>query len=38
MGASGWHYFVAYQPDIDKALQELRVDVFKKGEYGAELA
>ena len=36
MGASGWHYFVPYQSEIDKALQELRDEVFKKGEYGAE--
>ena len=33
MGASGWNYFVAYQPDISKALQELREAVFQRGEY-----
>lgn len=36
MGASGWHYFVSYQSEIEKALQELREEVFKKGEYGEE--
>lgn len=36
MGASSWHYFVPYQPEIEKALQELREAVFKKGEYGEE--
>jgi hypothetical protein len=30
VGASGWHYFVPYQPDVDKALQELRQDVFQR--------
>jgi hypothetical protein len=33
MGASGWRYFVPYQPDIQQALQELREDVFKRGEF-----
>jgi hypothetical protein len=33
MGASGWNYFVPYQPDIFKALQELREAVFQRGEY-----
>jgi hypothetical protein len=28
MGASGWAYFVPYQPNIDLALQELRYQVF----------
>jgi hypothetical protein len=36
MGASGWHYFVPYQSEMDKALQELREEVFNKGEYGEE--
>lgn len=36
MGASGWHYFVPYQFEIEKALQELREEVFKRGEYGEE--
>ncbi len=34
MGASGWFYFVPYQSKIDKALQELREEVFKNGKYG----
>jgi hypothetical protein len=33
MGASGWAYFVPYQADISKALQELREAVFQRGEY-----
>jgi len=33
MGASSWSYFVPYQTDIFKALQELREAVFQKGEY-----
>jgi hypothetical protein len=33
MGASGWSYFVPYQTDISKALQDLREAVFQKGEY-----
>lgn len=33
MGASGWAYFVPYQEDIKAALQQLRRDVFTKGEY-----
>jgi hypothetical protein len=33
MGASGWRYFVPYQPDIQQALQELREDVFKRGAF-----
>jgi hypothetical protein len=33
MGASGWNYFVPYQSDISKALQELRAAVFQRGEY-----
>jgi hypothetical protein len=33
MGASGWSYFVPYQPDINKALQELRQKVFQEGDY-----
>ena len=33
MGASGWVYFVPYQADIEKALQELREAVFQRGEY-----
>jgi hypothetical protein len=33
MGASGWHYFVPFQPDIKAVLDQLREDVFDKGEY-----
>jgi hypothetical protein len=33
MGASGWEYFVPYQADIQQALQALREDVFRRGEY-----
>lgn len=36
MGASGWAYFVPYQPDINRALQELREAVFKSGAYYTE--
>jgi hypothetical protein len=33
MGASGWQYFVAYQPDIHQALQALRQAEFQRGAY-----
>jgi hypothetical protein len=33
MGATQWTYTVPYQPDINKALEELRQEVFAKGEY-----
>lgn len=33
MGASGWSYFVPYQGDIQKALDELRERVFQSGDY-----
>jgi hypothetical protein len=33
MGASGWQYFVPYDPDIAKALRQLREDVFKSDKY-----
>lgn len=33
MGASGWAYYVPYQSDINKALQELRQEVFEKKQY-----
>ena len=33
MGASGWNYFVLYQPDISRALQELRESIFQQGKY-----
>ncbi|MEV4762244.1 hypothetical protein AB0J89_06365 [Micromonospora chokoriensis] len=33
MGASGWSYVVAYQPDLDAALDALRDEVFAEGRY-----
>jgi hypothetical protein len=33
MGASGWRYFVAYQPDLDAALAQLRAAAFAEGDY-----
>ncbi|WP_349880712.1 hypothetical protein ABIH81_14205 [Micromonospora sp. HUAS YX12] len=33
MGASGWNYFTAYQPDAQAALDELRRQVFEAGDY-----
>ncbi|WIM96975.1 hypothetical protein ACTOB_000457 [Actinoplanes oblitus] len=33
MGASGWSYYVAYQPDLGRALDELRTRVFRDGDY-----
>ena len=33
MGASGWQYFVPYQSDIAKALNELREQVFESDDY-----
>lgn len=33
MGASGWYYTVDYQPDVEAALQELRQQVYDRGEY-----
>jgi hypothetical protein len=33
MGASGWEYFVPFQPDIHAALQQLRQTVFDSGDY-----
>ncbi|MEH1165324.1 hypothetical protein V6V47_08050 [Micromonospora sp. CPCC 205539] len=33
MGASGWGYFVAYQPDLDAALDALREEMFTEGRY-----
>ena len=33
MGASGWQYFVPYQSDVQKALDDLRVQVFQSGKY-----
>lgn len=33
MGASGWSYFVAYQPDLNAALQTLQHKVFADGDY-----
>ena len=36
MGASGWSYSVAYQPDVAVALRQLRQDVYDRGEYHRE--
>ncbi|MET7396842.1 hypothetical protein ABZS66_25500 [Dactylosporangium sp. NPDC005572] len=33
MGASGWDYYVPYQPDLQAALHELRQRVFETGDY-----
>jgi hypothetical protein len=33
MGASGWYYFVPYQPDIQAALDTLRQQVFENRDY-----
>jgi hypothetical protein len=33
MGASGWHYFVPFDADVNRALQQLREDVFRSGKY-----
>src|SRR5579872_3511690 len=33
MGASPWIYFTPYQPDPEAALQQLRNEVFARGEY-----
>lgn len=33
MGSMRWSYFVPYQEDINKALQELKQEVFEKGQY-----
>ncbi|MEV4414341.1 hypothetical protein [Catellatospora sp. NPDC049609] len=33
MGASGWDYVVAYQADLNAALQELQRRVFAEGDY-----
>jgi hypothetical protein len=38
VGASDWHYTVAYQPDVKAALQQLRRDVYDRGEYYREPA
>lgn len=36
MGASGWYYTVDYQPDVNAALQQLRREVYDRGEYYKE--
>jgi hypothetical protein len=36
VGASDWHYTVAYQPDVMAALQQLRQDVYDRGKYYRE--
>ena len=33
MGASSWRYYTSHQPDPEEALQQLRRDVFARGEY-----
>ncbi len=33
MGASGWSYFVPYDPDPNRALEALRWKVFRAGDY-----
>jgi hypothetical protein len=33
MGASSWRYYTSHRPDPEQALQELRRDVFARGEY-----
>jgi hypothetical protein len=33
MGASSWRYYTTYRSDAEAALQELRRDVFARGEY-----
>jgi hypothetical protein len=33
MDRSGWRYFVAYQPDLDAALADLRAAAFAEGDY-----
>ncbi len=33
MATSGWVYYVPYQQDIEKALQDLREQVFRTGQY-----
>ena len=33
MAATGWSYYVPYQPDIAAALGSLRNDVFRRGDY-----
>jgi hypothetical protein len=33
MGASSWSYYTPYQPDIDRALQDLQESVFRSGGY-----
>lgn len=37
MGASGWTYFVPYQPDVDAALRQLQDRVFADGDYYREI-
>ncbi len=33
MGASGWSYFVPYQPDLNAALRRVQEAVFRSGDY-----
>ena len=40
MGATGWQYFVPYQPDMNRVLDDLRRDVLARSDYeepGVEL-
>jgi len=38
MGATPWSYFVAYESDVEAALEKLRTRVFESGEYqGSEM-
>lgn len=36
MGGTTWLYFVPYQPNVEEALQKLREEVFRKGEFPVE--
>jgi hypothetical protein len=38
MGASAWQYTVDYRPDVDAVLQQLRREVYDRGEYYREPA
>ena len=33
MSGTGWSYFIPYQEDTTKALQQLRQEVFDRGDY-----
>ena len=38
MGGTGWEHFVPYQPNLAKALQELREEIFRAGQYEYSLS